>query len=77
MSDPVTTATGWRDALSNSADTLSETLSNLATTQLEDLESVMSTITSEMDDVVNSIPCEEGLVDFVEQLEQGGENAHD
>ncbi len=77
MSNEMTTVLQWRTDLTNAADTLGETLTNLPTTELEDLESVLSTITSEMDDVVNSIPCEEGLVDFVEQLEQGGENAHD
>ncbi len=76
MSDEATTALGWHNSLSNAAGTLSETLTNLPTTELEDLESVLSTITSEMDDIVNSIPCEEGLVEFVEQLERSGEDAH-
>ncbi len=77
MSNPVATATGWRDALSNAAGTLNDTLRDLATTQLEDLESVLSTIESEMDDVVSSIPCEEGLVEFVEELERGDADVHD
>ncbi len=74
---PVATATGWRNALSIAAETLSQTLGNLPTTDLEDIGDALSTVESEMDDVVNAIPCESGLIEFVEELERGGEDVHD
>lgn len=73
----IATATGWRDAMSNACSLLSETLSGLPTTELEDLEGVLSAVESEMNDVENSIPCESGLIEFVEELEKGGEDVHD
>jgi len=63
--------------MSNACAILSETLTNLPTTELEDLEGVLADVENELNDVENSIPCEDGLIEFIVELEKGGEDVHD